>query len=104
MILGTILASESFVLSQAFYFGRIEGKDYRCLVTFDDPEAGGYLDQLQVQPPISTFTPRSTVSPLTQMLAQEPLYRYADALVQQLATSGSALVRTQSWPTRRTSR
>jgi hypothetical protein len=83
-ILGNILARESFVLSQAFYFGRIENREYRCLVTFDDPEAGAYLDQLQVKPAISTFTAKSRVSPLTQMLAQEPLYRSADELVRQL--------------------
>lgn len=83
-ILGNILARESFVLSQAFYFGRIENREYRCLVTFDDPEAGAYLDQLQVQPATSTFTAKSRVSPLTQMLAQEPLYRSADELVRQL--------------------
>jgi hypothetical protein len=44
--LGGVLSGESFTLSQSYYFGRINGSDYKCLVTFNDPDAGQYIDQL----------------------------------------------------------
>jgi putative DNA primase/helicase len=44
--LGGILAVESFALSQSYYFGALETNDYRVLVTWDDPEDGHCIDQL----------------------------------------------------------
>jgi hypothetical protein len=46
-VLGGILSSESFTLSQSYYYGRVrEQKDYRVLVTFDDPDEGEPIDLL----------------------------------------------------------
>ena len=45
-VLGGILSGESFTLSQSYYFGRINGSDYKCLVTFNDPGSGQYIDQI----------------------------------------------------------
>jgi putative DNA primase/helicase len=45
--LGGILAGESFTLSQAYYFGAVaDAVDYRVLCTFDDPDEGGHVDEL----------------------------------------------------------
>lgn len=44
--LGGVLTPESFTLSQAYYYGRVQGQsDYRVLVTFDDPDEGVTVDQ-----------------------------------------------------------
>lgn len=43
-VLGGVLTGESFTLSQSYYYGRVEGHDYRVLVTFDDPEDGTPVD------------------------------------------------------------
>lgn len=46
-VLGGILSSESFTLSQSYYFGRTDdAPDYRVLVTFDDPDEGLCVDEL----------------------------------------------------------
>ena len=44
--LGGVAASESFTLSQGYYFGATPKNDYRVLVTFDDPSDGTYIDEL----------------------------------------------------------
>lgn len=44
--LGGVLASESWTASQSFFFGPIEGKQYDVRITFDDPEDGGFIDDL----------------------------------------------------------
>lgn len=45
--LGGVLASESFTLSQAYYYGQVaSAPDWRVLVTFDDPEEGSCVDEL----------------------------------------------------------
>ena len=44
--LGGILAGESFTLSQSYYFGALETNDYCVLVTWDDPDDGHYVDEL----------------------------------------------------------
>lgn len=44
--LGGVLTSESFTLSQSYYYGRVAGQtDYRVLVTFDDPDEGLCVDE-----------------------------------------------------------
>ncbi len=43
-IFGGVLAGESFTLSQGFYFGATPTNDYRVATTFDDPNAGEYID------------------------------------------------------------
>lgn len=45
-VLGGILAGESFTLSQSYYYGQVEGTEYRVLVTFNDPDQGEYIDLL----------------------------------------------------------
>lgn len=45
-VLGGILAGESFALSQSYYFGAVDGAEYRVLVTFDDPDEGAFIDEL----------------------------------------------------------
>lgn len=46
-VLGGILASESFTLSQSYYFGAVgDGLDYRVRATFDDPDEGNFIDEL----------------------------------------------------------
>jgi putative DNA primase/helicase len=44
--LGDILAGESFTLSQSYYFGALETNDYCVLVTWDDPDDGHCVDEL----------------------------------------------------------
>jgi len=45
--LGGILTSESFTLSQSYYYGRVQDQtDYRVLVTFDDADDGHCVDDL----------------------------------------------------------
>jgi hypothetical protein len=46
-VLGGILAAESFTLSQAYYYGALaDAVDYKVLVTFDDPDDGHCVDEL----------------------------------------------------------
>lgn len=44
--LGGVLADESFTLSQSYYFGRVQGVEYRVMATFDDPDEGWCIDDL----------------------------------------------------------
>lgn len=44
--LGGILSAESFTLSQSYYFGEVEGVEYKVFVTFNDPEEGACVDEL----------------------------------------------------------
>lgn len=44
--LGGILADESFTLSQSYYFGRVEGVEYKVLMTFGDADDGSCVDDL----------------------------------------------------------
>ncbi len=45
--LGGVLTPESFTLSQSYYYGRVNGQaDYRVLVTYDDPDDGHCVDNL----------------------------------------------------------
>jgi hypothetical protein len=85
--LGGVLARESFTLSQVFYFGKVDGQDYRCLTTFGNPELGLYIDHLPEldEPEAENWSPKSSApSELTVMLANEPLYKKADEIVKQL--------------------
>lgn len=45
-VLGGILAGESFVLSQSYYFGAVVGSEYLVLTTFNDPDKGEFIDLL----------------------------------------------------------
>lgn len=45
-VLGGILAGESFTASQSYFFGSVVGADYQLLVTFDDPDEGLCVDEL----------------------------------------------------------
>lgn len=44
--LGGILAGESFTLSQGYFFDKRPGANFRCVSTFDDPEDGKCIDEL----------------------------------------------------------
>ncbi len=68
--LGGILANESFTLSQAFFFGKIEGCDYRCLTTFGHPELGTCIDLLEALDAYAAedWSPRSEVAPQIRTL------------------------------------
>ncbi len=85
--LGGILANESFTLSQAYYFGRLAGKGYRCLTTFGDPELGTFIDKLDELDQRTgrdwAQTPSEPIV-LTATLAAAPLYRSADEIVRHL--------------------
>lgn len=41
-----VLAKESFTLSQGYFIGRNQNQIYTCICTFDDPDGGEYIDQL----------------------------------------------------------
>lgn len=45
-VLGGILAGESFTLSQSYYFGRVEGVEFKILATYDDLSEGWFVDEL----------------------------------------------------------
>lgn len=45
-VLGGVLSDESFTLSQSYYFGQVNGVEYRVLVAFDDPDEGTCVDEL----------------------------------------------------------
>lgn len=45
-VLGGVLASESFALSQTYYIGPVEGRPYLVVPTFDDPDEGEFIDKL----------------------------------------------------------
>lgn len=45
-MLGGVLASESATLSQSYFIGGAVGRPYKVLHTFDDPEEGHTLDEL----------------------------------------------------------
>jgi len=66
--LGGILTGESFTLSQTYYYGRVNGHPYQCLVTFDDTEDGrcinelSNLDEIAVGPPKASSTQAGNVA------------------------------------------
>lgn len=55
--LGGILATESFTLSQSYYYGPIEGRPYLQVPTFDDPDEGTCVDQLDELDDIAVMPP-----------------------------------------------
>jgi hypothetical protein len=58
--LGGILTSESFTDSQTYYYGRVNGHPYACLVTFDDPEDGQCINELPKLDEIAIGKPKSS--------------------------------------------
>jgi hypothetical protein len=44
--LGGILSSESFTLSQSYYYGEVQGVKYQVFVTWNDPEEGSFVDEM----------------------------------------------------------
>lgn len=44
--LGGIVSAESFTASQPYYFGRVAGREYLCMATYDDPAEGLCVDEL----------------------------------------------------------
>ena len=46
-VLGGVLAGESFTLAQGYFIGKNPNQPYICICTFDDPEAGKCIDQLE---------------------------------------------------------
>ena len=49
------LAPESFTLSQSYYIGGKPGAEYRALATFDDPEDGECIDQVDTLDALAKF-------------------------------------------------
>lgn len=45
-VLGGVLSGESFTLSQSYYFGKVNGAEYRVLTAFGDPDEGICIDEL----------------------------------------------------------
>jgi hypothetical protein len=98
-ILGGILAPESATLSQSYYVGRRPGGEYRCLVTYEDPEDGwcldvlDYLDTLRMplnSPGRQTDTP--TTGPardaLASLLAGDDVHASARTIVARMVREG----------------
>lgn len=53
--LNGILANESFTLSQGYFFGATPTNDYRVMVTFNDPDDGQCIDDLNELDEIAIF-------------------------------------------------
>ena len=68
--LGAILAVESFVLSQSYYFGALVTNDYRVLVTWDDPDEGRCVDELDELGAIAVGNGNRFVSQCLQFLVE----------------------------------
>lgn len=60
--LGGVLAVESFVLSQIYYFGQSAEADYLCLTTFCDPDEGSCIDELDSLDEIAVGKPSPATS------------------------------------------
>ena len=58
--LGGILAGESFTLSQSYYYGRVVGAVYEVYCTYDDPEEGTCVDELDALDDIAVFKRAAT--------------------------------------------
>lgn len=85
--LGGILADESFTLSQAFYVGRVRGAPYQCAATYDDPEEGFCIDELNELDDIAIRKASATLPPTTagpSQVSAVPLYAQAAAKVAEL--------------------
>ncbi len=57
-VLNGILASESFTLSQSYFYGRHPTNTFTCMATFDDPTAGQCIDLLDELDSIAIGKPR----------------------------------------------
>lgn len=53
--LGGILAAESFTLSQSYFFGEVENVNYEVYVTWNDPQEGSCVDELDELDGIAIF-------------------------------------------------
>lgn len=62
--LGGILSTESFTLSQSYYFGGTPTNDYRVVLTFDAPDEGTCIDDLDELDSIAKF-PGTAEKPAT---------------------------------------
>jgi hypothetical protein len=82
--LGGILASESFTLSQAYYFGQIPGHEYKCYQTFDDPQGGTCIDLLLGMGTGFSRPNSPAASGLVGLFAPVPLYQSAEQKVADL--------------------
>lgn len=62
-VLGGVLSNESFTLSQGYFYGAVQGGAYRVLTSFDDPDEGSYLDELDELDNIAVFPHRTKSDP-----------------------------------------
>ncbi len=60
--LGGILAAESFTLSQSYFVGGRPGGEYRVLHTFDDPEEGFCVDELDDLDAVSVYPTKPSLN------------------------------------------
>ncbi len=72
--LNGILASESFTLSQGYFFGATPTNDYRVMVTFDDPEDGTCIDDLHELDDIAIGKMVDAATPSAPTVANETAY------------------------------
>lgn len=89
--LGGVLAPESFTLSQSYYFGKVQGaREYKVLVTFDDPEDGtcvDLLDELDAIAVVKRPSARPEIHPENNEVALDP----ADTFAQRVSELGRKL-------------
>lgn len=84
--LGGVLADESFTVSQVYFYGRVRGAPYQTAATFDDPDDGTCVDELDELDEIAVG--RASTAPVatapTAAVSRTPAWDAAAALVQQL--------------------
>lgn len=58
--LGGVLTGESFTLSQGYYYGEVTGREYKISCTYDDPDEGHCVDELDDLDNIAMGKPATT--------------------------------------------
>lgn len=90
--LNGILAGESFTLSQGYFFGATPTNDYRVITTFDDPEDGRCIDDLDELDEIAIGKTAEPAPPSMDGNALANAPAYADpAVVRDLRSALTAL-------------
>lgn len=92
--LGGILAGESFTLSQGYFFGDTKTNDYRVLVTFDNPEEGTCIDDLDALDEIAkgkTMVPTTPSAPSRANAAPQRPANADPAVIRDLRSALTAL-------------
>lgn len=75
--LGNIITAESFTLSQAYFYGKVEGHEYHVRHTFDSASDGfcidelSELDQIAVKPASKAIKPQDSFDEITRSLGRK---------------------------------